>query len=148
MKRFLVIIFGIIFIAVGVFIYFKNSNLIKNCTVEAEATVVDMKQEFSSDDSGATYLYYPIIEYELLKKALKILKPGCEMVYSTCSILQKENEDIISRVLKECKAKIVPIDIKIEDGIEILPTKINGTLCVMPNDLFEGFFIAKIIKEK
>ena len=88
------------------------------------------------------------VQYEMLKKALKILKPGCEMVYSTCSILQKENEDIVSKVLKENNVKMVPIDIKIEDGIEILPTKINGTLCVMPNEFFEGFFIAKIIKEK
>ena len=86
------------------------------------------------------------IQYRLLKKALKILKPGCEMVYSTCSILKQENEDIVSKVLKECRAKIVPIDI--EDGIEILPTKINGTLCVMPNESFEGFFIAKIVREK
>ena len=31
----------------------------------------------------------------LLKKALKILKPGHEMIYSTCSILQEENEDYL-----------------------------------------------------
>lgn len=36
----------------------------------------------------------------LLRKALKILKPGGEMVYSTCSILVKENEEVIEKVLK------------------------------------------------
>lgn len=88
------------------------------------------------------------IQYNLLKKAINILKPGFQMVYSTCSILQKENEDIVNRVLKETKAKIVPIEFNTESGIELLPTKIEGTLCVCPNKLYEGFFIAKIEKEK
>lgn len=88
------------------------------------------------------------IQYNLLKKAINILKPGSQMVYSTCSILQKENEDIVNRVLKETKAKIVPIELNTKSGIELLPTKIDGTLCVRPNELYEGFFIAKIEKEK
>lgn len=81
----------------------------------------------------------------LLEKALKILKPGCEMVYSTCSILQEENEEILEKVLSKNKAKIVPIDFELKD-LPLLPSKIPGTLCVLPNDLYEGFFIAKIQK--
>lgn len=81
----------------------------------------------------------------LLEKALKILKPGCEMVYSTCSILQEENEEVLEKVLSKNKAKIVPIDFELKD-LPLLPSKIPGTLCVAPNDLYEGFFIAKIQK--
>ena len=84
----------------------------------------------------------------LLRKALKILKPGKEMVYSTCSILQCENEDIVNTVLKEFNCGIVPIKF---DGIEEIPmltSKIPGTLCVCPNELYEGFYIAKIRKLK
>lgn len=81
----------------------------------------------------------------LLEKALKILKPGCEMVYSTCSILQEENEEILEKVLSKNKAKIIPIDFESKD-LPSLPTKIMGTLCVAPNELYEGFFIAKIKK--
>ena len=81
----------------------------------------------------------------LLDKALKILKPGCEMVYSTCSILQEENEEILEKVLSKNKAKIVPIDFESKD-LPLLPTRIMGTLCVAPNELYEGFFIAKIKK--
>ena len=33
------------------------------------------------------------LQYELLKKAIKILKPNSSMVYSTCSILPIENEE-------------------------------------------------------
>ena len=81
---------------------------------------------------------------ELLTKALKILKKDGEMVYSTCSILKEENEKVLNKVLKKFNAKIVPIE-KIE-GIEYLPVEIEGTLCISPTELYEGFFVAKIRK--
>lgn len=81
---------------------------------------------------------------ELLKKAIKVLKPGKDMVYSTCSILSCENEDIVNKVLNN-GCEIVPI--KFEE-IPQLPTKIKGTICVKPNELYEGFFVAKIRKIK
>lgn len=84
----------------------------------------------------------------LLKKALNILKPGHEMIYSTCSILSCENEEIVENALKGQKAKIVPIEFEGKDTLPLLPTKIEGTLCVRPTELYEGFFIAKIRKEK
>lgn len=82
---------------------------------------------------------------ELLKKAFKILKHGKEMVYSTCSILQEENEDILNTLNKK-EYEIIPIEFDEIGQLSMLPTKIEGTLCVMPNDLYEGFFIAKIRK--
>lgn len=86
------------------------------------------------------------VQLTLLKKALKILKPGKEMVYSTCSILKCENEEIVNKALKEANAQIVPIDFKGIEKLPLLPTTIPGTLCVCPNDLYEGFYIAKIMK--
>lgn len=82
----------------------------------------------------------------LLKKAINILKPGKEMLYSTCSILSCENEEIIHKVLKEKKAEVVPIEFKGMNKLPLLPTKIEGTLCVCPDEFYEGFFIAKIRK--
>lgn len=72
MKRFLVLIFGLIFLGIGVFIYIRNTNLIKNCTEEATATVVDMKQEFSTDSDSTTYMYYPIIEYNVGNDTIRV----------------------------------------------------------------------------
>ena len=83
---------------------------------------------------------------QLLKKAINILKTGKEMTYSTCSILQEENEDIVNNILKNKKVEIVPIEV--DKNIPMLPTKIKGTLCVCPNEEYEGFFIAKIRKIK
>ncbi len=87
-----------------------------------------------------------VLQTNLIKKAIKLLKPGKEMVYSTCSILSCENEDIISNILKEGKADIVPIKIKGIEQVPLLPSKIEGTLCVCPNEYYEGFFVAKIRK--
>lgn len=83
---------------------------------------------------------------ELLKKALKILKPGGEMVYSTCSILAQENEKLLKKVLQNFNAEIIPIEPF--KNIPLLPTLIDGTLCVCPTELYEGFFVAKIKKIK
>lgn len=88
-------------------------------------------------------------QFELLKKAIAVLKSGHEMIYSTCSILKEENEDNISKILKSGQVELIPIDIEKEDfaGIPLLPVCIKGTVCVCPNDLYEGFFIAKIRKK-
>lgn len=84
----------------------------------------------------------------LLNKAIKILKHGHEMVYSTCSILDYENENIINKVLSQENVEIVPINFKGIEELPLLPTKIKGTICVAPNELYEGFFVAKIRKSK
>ena len=83
----------------------------------------------------------------LLKKAIKVLKPGGELVYSTCSIISRENEEILKKVLNKTNTKIVPIEIEGIEQIPRLPTSIEGTICVKPNKRYEGFFVAKIIKD-
>ena len=81
---------------------------------------------------------------ELLIKAIKMLKPGQEIVYSTCSILAEENEKIIQKVISKFKLEIIPI--KELKGIPLLPSSIEGTICVCPSKLYEGFFVAKLKK--
>ena len=85
------------------------------------------------------------VQEELLTKSLTILKPGGEMVYSTCSILKEENEDIVKKVLKKFKAQIIPINVP--QNIPVLPTSIDGALCVCPTKYYEGFFVVKILKK-
>lgn len=87
------------------------------------------------------------VQKTLLSKAIKLLKPGHEMVYSTCSILSCENEDIIVHSIKNENVEIVPIHFEGMEELPLLPTKIHGTLYVCPTDLYEGFFVAKIRKK-
>lgn len=103
--------------------------------------IINANTNFSKNFTEALIKKSVQNQVTLLTKAIKLLKPGHEMVYSTCSILECENEEVVSRVLS--KAEIIPIKI---DGLPLLPTKIKGTLCIEPNPLYEGFFIAKLRK--
>lgn len=102
------------------------------------------------DESSFKYFSQRLVEKSaktqmiLLKKALSLLKPGKEMVYSTCSILSIENEEIVMKALENVDAEIIPIDFPGKDELPLLETKLPGTLCVCPNELYEGFYIAKI----
>ena len=84
----------------------------------------------------------------LLGKALRLLRPGCEMIYSTCSVLAQENEEIVSRVLRKTGAQVVPLELAAFESVPRLPVSIPGTLCVAPDELHEGFFVAKIRRMK
>lgn len=83
----------------------------------------------------------------MLHKALRLLKPGHEMVYSTCSILRQENEDVVRKALQGV-GEVVPIDHEMTAHLPLLPVTLPGTLCVCPDGLHEGFFVAKIRKKK
>lgn len=85
---------------------------------------------------------------KLLLKASKIIKSGGEIIYSTCSILKDENENIVSLLLNNNDFEIVPLDENLFINIPKLPVTIPGTICVCPNELYEGFYLAKMKKIK
>ena len=84
----------------------------------------------------------------LLQKALRLLKPGHEMVYATCSILRMENEDVVRRALSRGDAELLPIDTALAGQLPQLPTTLPGTLCVCPDGVHEGFFVARMRRKK
>lgn len=88
------------------------------------------------------------LQIELLRKASSILKENGEIIYSTCSILKDENEQVLETILKEGNLEIVPIDLEKYEGIPLLPVTISGTICVCPTELYEGFFVSKLKKIK
>lgn len=83
----------------------------------------------------------PDIQYQILQNASKYLKVGGEIVYSTCTIIKRENEDVIKKFLLENKNfELVSIE---------LPGKLQreneGYITLYPNiDGTDGFFISKI----
>ncbi len=83
---------------------------------------------------------------KLLEKALSVLKIGGEMVYSTCSVLPCENEEILKKVLQKHNCEIVPIDNNIRKNLPLLPCSLENAICVCPTNEYEGFFVSKIRK--
>lgn len=80
------------------------------------------------------------LQRALLKKAFELLKPGGTLVYSSCSVLREENEEAISSLKGVRLVPIAP-----PEGVPLLPS-LEGMLCVKPDGLFEGFFVAKLQK--
>ena len=76
MRRFTVLLVGIVFLVIGIFLSVKSASMAQNCTVEAKATVIEIKEEFSADSDGSGYMYYPIIEYKAGDKDVKVKLGG------------------------------------------------------------------------
>ena len=85
-------------------------------------------------------------QFDLLNKAVKVLKKGSSMVYSTCSILYEENEKQIEKILNKNNVEIIPINLEKMEDIPLLESRLKGTLLLAPNELYEGFFVAKLRK--
>ncbi len=80
---------------------------------------------------------------KLLRKGLKLLRRGGTLVYSTCSVLPAENGALVARITRETGAAVLPIA---PPEVPLLPAP-QGMLAVCPTERYEGFFVAKLIKE-
>ena len=74
------------------------------------------------------------LQRELLKAAIKVLKQGGEIVYSTCSLEPEEDEDNIGWALEHLDVDLVKI--KGKEWLKFWPD-VDGT---------QGFFVSKIRK--
>ncbi len=85
-----------------------------------------------------------ILQEKLLKKALSLVKSNSIVVYSTCSVLRRENEGIVQKALETGKCELVPPELPFE--VPRLKSMEN-TLLIPPTDLYEGFFCAVLRKK-
>lgn len=86
------------------------------------------------------------IQEKILKNCSRYLKQGGELVYSTCSILEEENEKIIEKFLNETKKfEIVNLEKDVKEFKKYVSKK--GFLTINPSEKNDGFFICKLIKK-
>jgi 16S rRNA (cytosine1407-C5)-methyltransferase len=94
------------------------------------------------------------LQFKLLTAAVKMVRPGGEIVYSTCTLTVEENEMVLDKLLGKYPVEVMEIDLpfKSNDGIvsytgvnlnpslkkarRILPWEVNS----------EGFFLIKLKK--
>ncbi|MCX8008772.1 MAG: RsmB/NOP family class I SAM-dependent RNA methyltransferase [Patescibacteria group bacterium] len=83
----------------------------------------------------------------LLRSGVSATKPGGIIVYSTCTLSKKENEDVISWILTKEKGNVILEDFSI-DGVPFVEgIGLKETKKIFPSEMFEGFFIAKLRKK-
>lgn len=88
------------------------------------------------------------VQKKLIKKSYKLLNSGGMLIYSTCSLLREENEDMVDFALKNgfdldfCK-----INIKNNSFSEGSSVNENVFIKIFPDKFWEGFFVAKLHKK-
>jgi 16S rRNA (cytosine967-C5)-methyltransferase len=80
----------------------------------------------------------PEIQLAILTNLARCCKSGGTVLYSTCTILNRENGDVVRRFLSENSGfHLEPFDMS-EDGMVTLYPHIHGT---------DGFFIARLRRD-
>ncbi|MBQ0064526.1 MAG: RsmB/NOP family class I SAM-dependent RNA methyltransferase [Firmicutes bacterium] len=86
--------------------------------------------------------YYAPIQKGIIENALKLLKNGGKLVYSTCTFSVKEDEEVIQYALSLCpELRVLPIEqctgfVSNEYGTKLFPHRIKG----------EGHFVSLLQK--
>ena len=89
----------------------------------------------------------PKIQKQILDTCSKYLKKGGALVYSTCSILKEENEDVVNEFLeKNENFEMEKIELE-ENNYFKKFCKNNKFLQVYQSEKSDGFFICKMIKK-
>ena len=103
--------------------------------------VLSKKPDLRYKDESA-FSALPTLQYEILTASAKYLRTGGRLLYSTCTVLPEENEQIIDKFLAENKNfKRVPFEIfgeKQESGCFTFLPHVHNT---------DGFFVGLIEKE-
>lgn len=84
------------------------------------------------------------IQFNILKTCSKYLKNNGVLVYSTCSMLKEENDEIIEKFIKEENFETVNIDEQIPNEFSKITT--NNMVQFLPSQKHDGFFITMLKK--
>ncbi len=133
--------------------YFDKTLVDVPCSMEGRFDINDPK---SYKDWTAKKVRV-LSEYQkhILRSAVSATKSGGVIVYSTCTLSVEENEEVVDWMLKkdpslEVEEVNLP-GLETVAGITIykdkqLDPRISKTVRILPSELFEGFYIAKLKK--
>ena len=80
----------------------------------------------------------PDVQRDILNNVSKYVKPGGILIYSTCTILKRENEDVVGRFIETHDQFVA------EDFTYSAFQSVNGCLTFWPHiDGTDGFFVSK-----
>ena len=83
----------------------------------------------------------PALQQEIINNAARYVKPGGLLLYSTCTLVQAENEDVVEfflRTHQEFTTEPLPLP-------AVFPKNERGTLALVPGEYdTDGFFICRL----
>lgn len=79
--------------------------------LDAPCSALGNRPQLRNDISPKMLASYPVVQKKLFKTAVGLLKTGAILVYSTCTINEKENENIVAWALEKFKnIQLVPAE--------------------------------------
>ena len=83
----------------------------------------------------------PALQLKILENQATYVKPGGTLLYSTCTVLKHENEDVVNAFLsKHEEYYLEPLDLP-----EVFPKNDTGMLTLIPGEYdTDGFFICRL----
>ena len=99
--------------------------------------------------------HLPKLQKKILASGLSALKPGGTLVYSTCTYSLEENELVVNWALKKFPdVYLADLSTKLENSTpgftvwkkKVLDASLSKSMRILPNDLFDGFYVAKFVK--
>lgn len=85
------------------------------------------------------------LQRRLMASAVKALKPGGILVYSTCTLNADENEAIVEGALAAGGVSVEPIPVRLPGALHGL-RGVTGALRILPDRDHEGFFVCRLKK--
>lgn len=88
----------------------------------------------------------------LLDSAVRCVRPGGVVVYSTCSFAPEENEAVVTRVLERHDLEVEPIEAEVPGAIpglgewegHVFDPALADAMRVLPDGTWEGFFVVRL----
>jgi NOL1/NOP2/sun family putative RNA methylase len=98
--------------------------------------------------------YVTAAQRALLKKAVRLTRPGGTILYVTCTFSPEENEAVVSEVLAECPVDLEPLDLPVPHARGLVSfeahrfdPRVVGAARIYPHHLDSGgLFMAKLRK--
>ena len=83
----------------------------------------------------------PALQLQILSNQANYVKPGGVLMYSTCTVLRRENEDVVKAFLESRNDfYLEPLDLP-----EVFPKNESGMLTLIPGEYDkDGFFISRL----
>lgn len=115
--------------------YRKNEfdRILLDAPCSSERHVME-SEKYLAEWSPKRIAHIAITQGALLASAVDALKPGGQMIYSTCALTQAENDEVVRKILKKRKGKVrvLPLSPEIagtdvtEFGLQMLPDRCGG----------------------